>query len=262
MIDNSADKENALRIGESFRIAREKHNITLIQAAEKLKIRSFLLNDMEKGRFGHLRTRDCLVYAKFLGLKISQDDIENLRKSQGGEAQDNTESNKKVVAIGAAAVVGVTFRVGKYDLIVFHLQVEHHLIQPYHLLMEGELGEEVIAAHKQELVLLYSARKTTVDAVFASHALQLGDARGVDAGKVQLEVVKAAEYIRLLIGKTGVLIVGGANYPLETSIAHHLHARYRLLIAFRPVVDSRQQVAVDVNAEGCEGGDRGFGFWF
>ena len=106
MIDNSADKENALRIGESFRIAREKHNITLIQAAEKLKIRSFLLNDMEKGRFGHLRTRDCLVYAKFLGLKISQDDIENLRKSQGGEAQDNTESNKKVVAIGAAAVVG------------------------------------------------------------------------------------------------------------------------------------------------------------
>ena len=129
-------------------------------------------------------------------------------------------------------------------------------------LMEGELGEEVIAAHKQELVLLYSARKTAVNAVFTSHALQLGEARGVDAGKVQLEVVKAAEYIRLLIGKTGVLIVGGANYPLETSIAHHLHARHRLLIAFRPVVDSRQQVAVDVNAEGCEGGDRGFGFWF
>lgn len=107
MIDNSADKENALRLGESFRIAREKHNVTLIQAAEKLKIRSFLLNDMEKGRFGHLRTRDCLVYAKFLGLKISQEDIENIRKSQGGEAQNDTESgNKKVVAVGAAAVVG------------------------------------------------------------------------------------------------------------------------------------------------------------
>ena len=80
MINNSAGSEAAQLLGNMYREARERNNVSLTTASEQLNIRSYLLNDMEKGRFGHLKLGDCLAYAKYLSVDIGVDEINKIRE--------------------------------------------------------------------------------------------------------------------------------------------------------------------------------------
>ena len=105
MINNSASSEAAQLLGNKYREAREKNNVSLIQASEQLKIRSYLLNDMEKGRFGHLKLGDCLAYAKYLSADVNVEELNAIRQAQGG-AEEPYELDKRVV-VGGGVVIGV-----------------------------------------------------------------------------------------------------------------------------------------------------------
>lgn len=67
-VDAKTELPEAIKLGEQLRSIRESKGLSLMQITEKLDIRSYLLNDMEKGRFAHLRLGDCLAYAKLLGV--------------------------------------------------------------------------------------------------------------------------------------------------------------------------------------------------
>lgn len=96
----------AQSLGNQFKVNREQHNLTLNEVSTKLEIRSVLLNDMEKGRFLHLRRGDCLAYAKFIGMDIKEvsDTIESLVSANKTETAN---VNRLKVYIGAATAIVV-----------------------------------------------------------------------------------------------------------------------------------------------------------
>ncbi len=102
---NGAGGESAKLLGDKFRAAREKNGATLTQVSEQLNIRSYLLNDMEKGRFGHLKLGDCLAYAKYLGADISVDEIRQAKAAQTRDAPAGRPDRR--VYIGAAVAIGL-----------------------------------------------------------------------------------------------------------------------------------------------------------
>lgn len=67
-VEAKTELPEAIKLGEQLRSIRESKGLSLMQITEQLDIRSYLLNDMEKGRFAHLRLGDCLAYAKLLGV--------------------------------------------------------------------------------------------------------------------------------------------------------------------------------------------------
>ena len=105
MINNSAGSEAAQLLGNMYREARERNNISLTTASEQLNIRSYLLNDMEKGRFGHLKLGDCLAYAKYLSVDIGVEEINKIRQIQGASGETYVIDRK--VYVGGAVVLGV-----------------------------------------------------------------------------------------------------------------------------------------------------------
>lgn len=105
MINNSAGGEAAQVLGNKYRKARESNMVSINEASEQLNIRRYLLDDMEKGRFGHLKLGDCLAYAKYLSLDITVDEINRVREAQG--ATGATYEIDKRVYIGGAVVLGV-----------------------------------------------------------------------------------------------------------------------------------------------------------
>ena len=131
MINNSASSEAAQLLGNKYREAREKNNVSLIQASEQLKIRSYLLNDMEKGRFGHLKLGDCLAYAKYLSADVNVEELNAIRQAQGG-AEESYELDKRVV-VGGGVVIGVVALAvpsGVIELPVANQQVDVELPVP------------------------------------------------------------------------------------------------------------------------------------
>lgn len=121
MINNSAGSEAAQLLGNMYREARERNNVSLTTASEQLNIRSYLLNDMEKGRFGHLKLGDCLAYAKYLSVDIGVDEINKIRQIQGASGETYVIDRKVyvggavVLGLLAAAILALTSGSGKND---------------------------------------------------------------------------------------------------------------------------------------------------
>ena len=59
-------------LGELFSSTRKKNSLSLHEVSEKLSIRSTILNDIEHGKFAHLKEGDCAAYAKYLGIDFER----------------------------------------------------------------------------------------------------------------------------------------------------------------------------------------------
>lgn len=93
--------KDALKLGEQFRATREAKGLSLMQITDILEIRSYLLNDMEKGRFAHMRLGDCLAYAKLLGIDADLvKAVHALAVKQKQEVQNSTSKLKLYVGVG------------------------------------------------------------------------------------------------------------------------------------------------------------------
>ena len=149
--------------------------------------------------------------------------------------------------MGRGAVIGVTFGVGQNHVVAFHLEVEQHLLDTHHLLMQGELDKQVLASNEQELVIFQTLLETRVDAVLTRYAGNLWHIVALDAvgGKVHLEVFITVDDV-LDIGETGELEVGGAENLFETGSPHHAHAGGRFLLTFGAIVHTGQQMTMHI----------------
>ncbi|MGN1393538.1 MAG: helix-turn-helix domain-containing protein [Succinivibrionaceae bacterium] len=99
--------EEAKALGEKYRSARENNNLTLNYISEKLEIRSYLLNDIEKGRFSYVKPGDCYAYAKYLGLDLNE--VKRIREQVAAitvnKESDETSISIKKVVVGVVSVV-------------------------------------------------------------------------------------------------------------------------------------------------------------
>ncbi len=97
-------KLDAVAFGEHLRKLRENKGISLMQVTEQLQIRSYLLNDMEKGRFAHLRLGDCLAYAKLLGADLKV--VKSIHEiSVASKEKEKTQNSKFKLYLGIFGVV-------------------------------------------------------------------------------------------------------------------------------------------------------------
>lgn len=94
----------AIKLGEQLRSIRESKGLSLMQITEQLDIRSYLLNDMEKGRFAHLRLGDCLAYAKLLG--VNADLVKSVHALVlQHKANNDSAASKLKLYVGAGVMV-------------------------------------------------------------------------------------------------------------------------------------------------------------
>lgn len=107
---NEEQMLKAQSLGNQFKANREQHNLSLNEVSTKLNIRSVLLNDMEKGRFLHLKRGDCMAYAKFLDMDFKEvsDIIEGLEQAN---ISTNASSQRIKVYIGAATAIVIALLV-------------------------------------------------------------------------------------------------------------------------------------------------------
>lgn len=113
MTDTNIETENgtspAVKLGEKLRTLRVRHNLSLIDVSDKLKIRSHVLNDMENGNFTHLKEGECLAYARYMGIDLSEVRAVLAEGGSSGGADDGSRmsSIRTGIGIGALAVIAV-----------------------------------------------------------------------------------------------------------------------------------------------------------
>ena len=143
---------------------------------------------------------------------------------------------------------------------VFHLKVEHHLVESNDLLVERKLNKEETVTNQEELVLLYAVGKAAVDTVFTSHPNELRFYRGSLAVKVDAKAVETVENVGFFVGEAWILVMGSADDAFKTGIVHYLHTSKGFFITLGAIIHSRQEMTMNVDAKGFESGN-GF-FWF
>lgn len=107
--------EEAKEFGELLRKTRESNNLTLSKISEDLEIRSYLLNDMEKGRFAHIKQGDCQAYAKYLGLNINQAKLireQVLAYSNSENSYGNVGKSSVYIGVGVLVTIAIILVVG------------------------------------------------------------------------------------------------------------------------------------------------------
>ena len=103
-VEAKTELPEAIKLGEQLRSIRESKGLSLMQITEQLDIRSYLLNDMEKGRFAHLRLGDCLAYAKLLG--VNADLVKGVHALVlQHKANNDSAASKLKLYVGAGAMV-------------------------------------------------------------------------------------------------------------------------------------------------------------
>lgn len=107
--------EEAKEFGELLRKTRESNNLTLSKISEDLEIRSYLLNDMEKGRFAHIKQGDCQAYAKYLGLNINQAKLIREQVLACGNSENsygNVGRSSVYIGVGILVTIAIILVVG------------------------------------------------------------------------------------------------------------------------------------------------------
>lgn len=103
-VEAKTELPEAIKLGEQLRSIRESKGLSLMQITEQLDIRSYLLNDMEKGRFAHLRLGDCLAYAKLLG--VNADLVKGVHALVlQHKANNDSAASKLKLYVGAGVMV-------------------------------------------------------------------------------------------------------------------------------------------------------------
>lgn len=103
-VEAKTELPEAIKLGEQLRSIRESKGLSLMQITEQLDIRSYLLNDMEKGRFAHLRLGDCLAYAKLLG--VNADLVKSVHALVlQHKANNDSAASKLKLYVGAGVMV-------------------------------------------------------------------------------------------------------------------------------------------------------------
>ena len=103
-VEAKTELPEAIKLGEQLRSIRESKGLSLMQITEQLDIRSYLLNDMEKGRFAHLRLGDCLDYAKLLG--VNADLVKGVHALVlQHKANNDSAASKLKLYVGAGVMV-------------------------------------------------------------------------------------------------------------------------------------------------------------
>lgn len=103
-VEAKTELPEAIKLGDQLRSIRESKGLSLMQITEQLDIRSYLLNDMEKGRFAHLRLGDCLAYAKLLG--VNADLVKSVHALVlQHKANNDSAASKLKLYVGAGVMV-------------------------------------------------------------------------------------------------------------------------------------------------------------
>lgn len=103
-VEAKTELPEAIKLGEQLRSIRESKGLSLMQITEQLDIRSYLLNDMEKGHFAHLRLGDCLAYAKLLG--VNADLVKGVHALVlQHKANNDSAASKLKLYVGAGVMV-------------------------------------------------------------------------------------------------------------------------------------------------------------
>lgn len=103
-VEAKTELPEAIKLGEQLRSIRESKGLSLMQITEQLDIRSYLLNDMEKGRFAYLRLGDCLAYAKLLG--VNADLVKGVHALVlQHKANNDSAASKLKLYVGAGVMV-------------------------------------------------------------------------------------------------------------------------------------------------------------
>ena len=113
MTDTNIEPESgaspAANLGARLRALRIRHNLSLIDVSDKLKIRSHVLNDMENGNFRHLKEGECLAYARYMGIDLAEVRAILAAGGSSGASDDGSRlrSIRTGIGIGALAVIAV-----------------------------------------------------------------------------------------------------------------------------------------------------------
>jgi len=92
-------------LGELFSSTRKKNGLSLHEVSEKLSIRSTILNDIEHGKFAHLKEGDCAAYAKYLGIDFDRvKAVRNLQIEIARLKGDGSGYSAVKIAIGMVTI--------------------------------------------------------------------------------------------------------------------------------------------------------------
>jgi cytoskeletal protein RodZ len=92
-------------LGELFSSTRKKNGLSLREVSEKLSIRSTILNDIEHGKFAHLKEGDCAAYAKYLGIDFDRvKAVRNLQIEIARLKGDGSGYSAVKIAIGMVTI--------------------------------------------------------------------------------------------------------------------------------------------------------------
>jgi cytoskeletal protein RodZ len=92
-------------LGELFSSTRKKNGLSLHEVSEKLSIRITILNDIEHGKFAHLKEGDCAAYAKYLGIDFDRvKAVRNLQIEIARLKGDGSGYSAVKIAIGMVTI--------------------------------------------------------------------------------------------------------------------------------------------------------------
>ena len=213
-------------LGELFSSTRKKNSLSLHEVSEKLSIRSTILNDIEHGKFAHLKEGDCAAYAKYLGIDFERvKAVRNLQIEIARLKGDGQGYSAVKIAIGMITITLIIVVImflfcssnDEEQKEVLEEQVKHSM----EIKEEKPVEQHVITVVTEEIsveneqVVVKEEAAPTVETVVEDEAIVVGDNNVNTVADTPVQIEKPDVSKNQEAPKSGVVIATEENKTSE-----------------------------------------------